>query len=139
MDAHRFDTLVCAIGRRGILRAVLAMVGARLLPAEATAQAVTCGKQIGARCRRGADCCSRSCQRKKKKKKGRCACSALLKPCFDNFDCCDRVSGANDNVVCSQKDGFAEIVCCVTPPGQCQGDADCCAEFGCNAGQCGPP
>lgn len=142
MDAQRFDAFARMVGRRGLLMAALASAGLVLAWRPDTARAAACTprQQVGKTCRRGSGCCSGRCRRKNDRRKGRCACSALLKPCFDNFDCCARRGGANQDVVCSDKDGFDEIVCCVAPNGQCQDDADCCSEFVCNgSSRCGSP
>lgn len=127
MGAHVLRLHACR--RRGLQGAAVGLVGSVLLMADARAQTTACGRQEGERCRRGGDCCSGRCQRKKGKKKGRCACGNLQKTCFDTFDCRARRNGANDLAVCSDKNGFANIVCRVAFSGSCQSDAACCSEL----------
>ena len=75
MDARTFDLLTRCLGRRGALRAVLGLMG--LGGALAVADDAAAGPTIefceaktkGERCRRGRQCCSGRCKRKKGKKK----------------------------------------------------------------------
>lgn len=140
MDALRFDAFVRTIGRRAFLASALA--GSPLLRSKgvATAQADACAKRSpDERCRRNGDCCSGRCRIKKNKRKGRCRCSALRKPCFDNFDCCGDITGLSGSIVCSDHPGFDQIVCCVSLTGPCQSPADCCSGLDCFEGECKAP
>lgn len=143
MDHHRFDALTRVIGRRGVLGAAFGTLIAVLLSRTDASAATACNlKGPDERCKRGSDCCSGRCKRKKKKNgkkgKGRCLCSQLLKPCFENFDCRGANPSEPGSIVCSDKNGFSEIVCCVSGTGPCRTDADCCGEFTCESGACGP-
>lgn len=92
----------------------------------------TCeSKRSGDACAFGAECGTGVCR------DGSCACSELRQPCFQNFDCCDATTGLAGSVVCSDKDGFAGIVCCVSGTGPCATSADCCSSLTCNSGTCG--
>jgi hypothetical protein len=139
MDDRRFDAFARILGRRGLLALAMAGSGAaHLLGADAAAGTCASGrKTTGGRCRKGSDCCSGRCTRKRKKKKGRCACSPLRKPCFENPDCCGDITGSAGSIVCTDKVGFADIICCVSATGPCETSADCCNEFSCEAGVCG--
>ncbi len=138
MDTQRFDAVARAIGRRGFVFAALTGSLPVLSAATATAQADFCTKKgPDERCRRNGDCCSGRCRIKKGKRKGRCRCSQLRKPCFDNFDCCGDITGLQGSIVCSDHPGFSQIVCCVSNTGPCQSTADCCSTGGeCIDGTC---
>jgi hypothetical protein len=133
MDSHRFDAFTKNIGRRGVIRGGLALFGIALLSTrEAAAQTACDRKQKGQPCQRDAACCSRRCNQKT----GRCHCSALRKPCFDNFDCCGG-TGLSGGVVCSQPSGgSSKIVCCVSITGRCETTADCCSDLECRGRNC---
>ena len=139
MDGRRFDAFTETLGRRGLLRAAITLVGSTLLPAaDASAQALTCDlKQKGERCRNGDACCSGRCKKRNNWKRGRCRCGKLRTPCFDNFDCCGASPAEPGSIVCSTHDDFAEIVCCVSITGPCQTSADCCSDLECNGNACG--
>ena len=140
MEDRRFDAVARTIGRRGVLGA--ALVGPPLLLAvtAATAQADFCTKKKPEeRCRRNRDCCSGRCKIKRNKRKGRCRCSQLRKPCFENFDCCGDITGLSGSIVCSDHPDFEQIVCCVSTTGSCQSTADCCSSLACFEGECKAP
>jgi hypothetical protein len=140
MDARRFDTVAATIARRGLLGAALGMSNVLALRTDGRAGPVAClKKQPDERCRRNSECCSGRCRIKKNRTRGRCRCSQLLKPCFENQDWCGDITGLSGSIVCSDKNGFDHIVCCVSNTGPCQSDNDCCSELTCNAGECGPP
>lgn len=129
MDTQRFDAVARAIGRRGFVFAALTGSLPVLSAATATAQADFCTrKSPDERCRRNGDCCS-----------GRCRCSQLRKPCFENFGCCGDITGLQGSIVCSDHPGFSQIVCCVSNTGPCQSTADCCSDLVCFEGECKPP
>jgi hypothetical protein len=137
MDTDRFDAITRIIGRRGLLRAAVALSGLALASTpDAAAKLVAYGKQIGDRCERDNECCSRRCRRRNNRRTGRCRCSKLRKPCFDNFDCCGG-TGVSGGVVCSQpSSGSSKIVCCVSINGPCETTADCCSDLECRGNTC---
>jgi hypothetical protein len=93
----------------------------------------TCESKVsGDRCTFAAECGSGVCSG------GVCACSALRQPCFQNGDCCDATTGLLGSVLCSDKDGFSGIVCCVSRTGRCVTSDDCCSSDRCDNGTCGP-
>jgi hypothetical protein len=132
MDGRRFDVVAQMVGRRGLFRSTLALVGFGFLPTRAAAATACDLQQKGESCQRGTECCSGRCNRDKT----RCRCSALRKPCFENSDCCGDITGLAGSIVCSDKNGFSEIVCCVSESGKCGSSADCCSEFRCRHNKC---
>jgi hypothetical protein len=157
MDADRFDawTVALTMGagpRRTALR-LLAGVGlavplVRFGLKDAAAQCVrpggscntaadccvglvcpfrTCCRPEGAKCRRGDQCCSRWCRKRRGRKTGKCACLAVGKPCSPAapLRCCSGSCGANGR-------------CGLCPPGQrdCNGTCrQCCADGDCTGGK----
>jgi hypothetical protein len=97
MMMERFDAAAAALARARTRRewigalaiAVSGAILGRALPAsagQATVVSPCRGKR--AKCRRGGQCCSGRCRKRKSTKKGTCRCSGYLKPCKKSGDCC---------------------------------------------------
>ena len=77
------------------------------------------------------------CRHPKNRRTGHCRCSKLLKPCFENSDCCGG-TGLSGGVGCTQPSGGSPtIVCCVLGNGPCKTTADCCSDLTCINKKCG--
>jgi hypothetical protein len=142
MHDERFDLLTRTLGRRGVARLLLGLAG--LTPLAVAGDDATAGPQDnfceikgkGERCRRGNQCCSGSCKRRKGKKRGKCRCSPLQAPCSGDFDCCP-LSPVNQLIpTCGQRDMNVVTTCCLGPGGHCTENADCCGVAACTGGEC---
>ena len=137
MDAGTFDLLTRCLGRRGALRAALGLIGlgGAMAVADDAAAGPTiefCGaKTRGARCRRGRQCCSGRCKRKKGKNKGRCRCSPLGARCATPGDCCPPAFVNAVLPACSVGGTGIEAVCCMPEGAACQRSDDCCGGSDC--------
>lgn len=143
MDDGGFDALAKVLGRRRLVRAALLGVGlggAATVAAGrrgATAQAEFCQeKPRGSRCRRGGQCCSGRCKRKKGKQRGKCLCGRLRAPCASDGDCCLPAASTPFAPVCEHIGLSDERVCCSLPLGPCAVAEDCCGIAACIAGTC---
>jgi hypothetical protein len=87
-------------------------------------------KGAGERCKRSGQCCSGRCRKRRSKRKGRCQCSRLTKPCGHDTDCCGHVAGDNDTPICSAE--LATAVCCIALGGDCLDTSHCCGDLRCN-------
>ena len=137
MDARTFDLLTRLLGRRGAVRALLGLLGlgSALAVADDAAAGPTiefCGaKTKGERCRRGRQCCSSRCKRKKGKKKGRCRCSPLGARCATPGDCCPPAFANAVVPACSVGGTSIEAICCMPEGAACQQSDDCCGGSEC--------
>ncbi|MGH2617660.1 MAG: hypothetical protein ACRDJC_20700 [Thermomicrobiales bacterium] len=142
MHSRRFDLLTRAIGRRGLLASALALASnghTPLPPALAGGGPTGCAKRgAGTRCRKNGQCCSGRCKKKKGKRKGKCRCSELRKPCRENTECCGHSDSDLDSPRCDSKAGVQTLICCIGPLGPCTSSADCCLEGECVEGSCEP-
>jgi hypothetical protein len=102
MSGDWFDALAAALARARPRRAMAAALAAALtsgavvpgggpaLAGQVYVEPACRGK--GAKCRRGGQCCSGRCRKRKgkngKKRRGVCRCSRYLEPCKDDGDCC---------------------------------------------------
>ncbi|HET7091857.1 MAG TPA: tail fiber domain-containing protein, partial [Thermomicrobiales bacterium] len=91
MDSDRFDAWTRRLAARRDRRATIGLLGAGALVAAlpgAETRAGVCGL-LGARCKKGGDCCSGRCRRRKGKKHGKCRCSRTEgTECVTAADCC---------------------------------------------------
>ena len=143
MGPTRFDVAVCAIGRRGMLRGMLAFGGARLFQPsqEVRAAGEPCAEHgSGERCRNNGQCCSNRCHRTRGKRKGKCRCSGLRAPCATDGDCCGNDPLESGHPVCDIPAlGLGERGCCMLNQAPCQTSADCCRPLACDGlGFCRP-
>jgi hypothetical protein len=137
MDATTFDLLTRVLGRRAAVRAALGLVG--LGGAVAGTDNAAAGPTIafceaktkGARCRRGRQCCSGRCKRKKGKHKGRCRCSPLGARCATLDDCCPPAFVNAVLPACSVGGASVAAVCCMPEGAACQRSDDCCGGSEC--------
>ena len=132
MDAQRFDALARAMASGSTRRQTLRLAGGGLAGAllaavglaEAAAQDLC--KPPGARCRRGGDCCSGLCRKRKGATRGRCRdCPSGTKPCAGSCipagDCCT----AADCTALSGQTCQGGV--CACPPGTAACAGTCCA------------
>ncbi|MGH2615501.1 MAG: hypothetical protein ACRDJC_09705 [Thermomicrobiales bacterium] len=134
MNDSRFDVLSRAIGRRGLLAGVLALVTLGEERREASAVTLPCAERgEGQRCRSGGQCCSNRCRKKKGKRKGKCRCSPLGAKCGEAADCCNHRAGDPSSPQCDVKDGSAVFLCCKNNGQSCVETADCCGGMVCFA------
>jgi hypothetical protein len=146
MDGLRIDALARAVGRRGAVGALLALLGggglALLLDADPAvlAGSGTCGKKRkGRRCRRNKQCCSGRCKRKKNKKRGRCRCSQIGARCSAPSDCCPPAFVNALLPACEASLGAQTTVCCMPPLAACVSDTHCCGIATCENDHCFVP
>ena len=138
MDDRVFDALARGIERRGLLRTALLAAGlGRLATVTPSAHAgpIIDGfceeKPKGGRCRRGGQCCSGRCKKKKNKRKGKCQCSPLQARCSSGDDCCPPAVVNALLPECLFRSDDQQRTCCMEAPGHCSEDADCCGNAEC--------
>jgi hypothetical protein len=139
MDPVRFDALTLAVGaaptRRGLLRLAGTGVIASLLTALGRDDAGAVCKGDGARCRRGPECCSGTCQGKKKKRRCRAAPGALGCTIEDPYATpCPNSSDPNHFcwVTLANKPLCGRALQCFA----CASDDDCVFQFGNATARC---
>jgi hypothetical protein len=107
MNSGRFDRLTRAIGRRGLLAGAFALAAGSLPPPDPVFAGKTptgCPKRgVGARCRKDGQCCSGRCAKKQGKRRGKCRCSRLGRPCAENRDCCGHQEDGLGGPICQDK------------------------------------
>jgi hypothetical protein len=97
MMTEQFDAAAAALARARTRRewigalaiAVSGAILGRAIPVgagQATVASPCRGKR--SKCRRGGQCCSGRCRKRKSKNRGRCRCSRYLEPCREDGDCC---------------------------------------------------
>jgi hypothetical protein len=140
MNQVHFDALTLAAAsapsRRGLLRLAAAGALAALLTALGRPgdTAAAC-KSDGAKCRRGPECCSGTCQGKKKKRRCRSAPGALGCTIDDPYaTSCPNSSDPNHFcwVTLANKPLCGRAIQCFA----CAWDQDCVLEFGLTAARC---
>jgi hypothetical protein len=146
MDGREFDemarSLVTSGSRRAGLRALvsgaLAVGVARLGLEEVAGAASGSCKQVGRKCEKDNDCCSKKCRR------GKCRCLKAQAKCGASAGVNDGTASCCGSLVCGYNcdwEATEKLVCC-RPVGEvgCNENCDCCKDFSvCRGGRCCVP
>ena len=144
MDADRFDAvtvaLTSAFSRRCMLRAMATTTGVGGLPALRQDVVAAC-KNVGRKCNKKKDCCTKRCTGKKDKE--RCRCLKLSSPCSGaagtERPCCGSMT-CDTQPAPSCPQGAIRHCCVPVDSTGCSDFCDCCGiGLACHDGRCCRP
>jgi hypothetical protein len=119
MDTLRFKRLTQMVGNSSRRIALRGAIGGTFMATAATLATTTGGAK-------------KKC---KKKKCPKCEALAIGESCTSTSQCC----GTETNLACAFANGGDTLACCGTAGAACANGAQCCDNFDCNDGTCGPP
>lgn len=140
MRHHRFDRLTHLVGRRGVVRGLLGLVGLggvlSLAPDPVAALSFCTERRKDAPCKKHGQCCSGKCKKRKGKRKGKCRCGGLQAHCAADTDCCGQSASDATSPQCDFNGVSIIAVCCAPVLGACAATDDCCGAASCSDGLC---